>query len=461
MPNENPQKPIEGKGEEMIPERGLPFDDIEEMADQDSPPENIAMEAETVEASTARPESSADEAEKLDSLEGGADSPEAGFQLEETAEAPPATAAHDSEVLTDSQAEEPFEADSEAFFEFPEKEREALIGDVADRFATEATPWDFSEEEAESLAGDAANAFTLSDLPTEAVEAAPTEQPLPEGMKDGGMSTHQDDLERIAEFFSEAVYEAPGPEIPADLFQPSEGPKPDASQEMLKLLIKDEDMSNLWKRSNQAQKDVNEHITTLYIAQPLLDHIQKAREQLMSGKENYEDAERHINQVEYRVQLNRKLDEWGRSLIRYLFVYLGAFFLVLIVLLLAWAEVLFTPGYSHTFYLGGSMIWGGIGGIVGALLPLIKHFSEDQDFSKQHTWWYYASPFVGVAMGAIIYLFVSAGALSITAGGQISSPMIIYILAGLSGYQHNIFTDLVKRMLKALEIGGEEKQNQE
>ena len=107
------------------------------------------------------------------------------------------------------------------------------------------------------------------------------------------------------------------------------------------------------------------------------------------------------------------------------------------------------------------MIWGGIGGIVGALLPLIQHFSQDQDFSKKHTWWYYASPFVGLAMGAIIYLFVSAGALSITAGDEISSPMIIYILAGLSGYQHNIFTDLVKRMLKALEIGGGEEEEEE
>lgn len=453
MPNDTPENPFEGKGEEMVPDRGLPFDDIEETDEEEETlPEEIT-------AGEAEPTS---EGETLDSLEEGQPSPEAESQPETGEEATESTDIDESEALSDSQAGESLEPDSEAFFDFPEEEQEALVGDAATNFATEATPWEMSEEEVEVLAGDAADAFTFEEQPAEAPEAVPPEGPMPPGVEDGGMSTHQEDKpEEIAALFSEAAFEAPEPSIPAGLFKPDEGPEPDASEEMLKLLVKDEDIANLWKRANQAQKDINVHITTLYIAQPLLDRIQKARELLMAGKENYEDAERHINQVEYRVQLSLQLDAWGKSLIRNLFIYLGLCFVILIVLLMTLANRIFNNDSSHLFYLAGSMIWGGIGGVVGALLPLIRHFSEEQDFSKQHTWWYIASPLMGVALGAIIYLFVSAGALSITSGGEISSPMIIYILAGLSGYQQNIFTDLVKRMLKALELGGDEEEGQE
>jgi hypothetical protein len=449
MPNDTPENPFEGKGEEMVPDRGLPFDDIEETEEEETLPEEIT-------AGEGEPTS---EGETRDSLEEGQPSIEAESQPETGEEATESTDIDESEALSDSQAGESLEPDSEAFFDFPEEEQEALVGDAATNFATEATPWEMTEEEAEVLAGDAADAFTFEEQPEEAPEAVPPEGPMPPGIEDGGMSTHREDKpEEIAAFFSEAAFEAPGPSIPAGLFKPDEGPEPEASEEMLKLLVKDDDMADLWKRANQAQKDINVHITTLYIAQPLLDRIQKARELLMAGKVNYEDAERHINQVEYRVQLSLQLDAWGKSLIRNLFIYLGLCFVILIVLLMTLANRLFNNQSTHLFYLAGSMIWGGIGGVIGALLPLIRHFSEEQDFSKQHTWWYIASPLMGVALGAIIYLFVSAGALSITSGGEISSPMIIYILAGLSGYQQNIFTDLVKRMLKALELGGEEEE---
>ena len=63
-------------------------------------------------------------------------------------------------------------------------------------------------------------------------------------------------------------------------------------------------------------------------------------------------------------------------------------------------------------------------------------------------------------MGAIIYLFMMLGSLSITSG-EISSPVITYILAGLAGYQHKVFTNLVKRMLKVLEFDEQEEVEEE
>jgi hypothetical protein len=49
-----------------------------------------------------------------------------------------------------------------------------------------------------------------------------------------------------------------------------------------------------------------------------------------------------------------------------------------------------------------------------------------------------------------------AGLTSLTNGQSqtISSPFVIYILAWLAGYRHNIFTEIVKRILKVFELGG-------
>jgi len=168
----------------------------------------------------------------------------------------------------------------------------------------------------------------------------------------------------------------------------------------------------------------------------------------MAGKEFYEDAERHINEVEYRVQLSIQLDKLSRTLIPWLFLYLTIWFIGLLVAIFLIGEEIFSADASHLIILAGSMIWGGIGGIIGALLPLIKHFSTDRDFAKSHVWWYIRSPLVGSGMGAVIFLFMSSGLLSIAGGGS----FITYILAGLAGYQHNVFTDLVKQLIKRLEL---------
>jgi hypothetical protein len=77
------------------------------------------------------------------------------------------------------------------------------------------------------------------------------------------------------------------------------------------------------------------------------------------------------------------------------------------------------------------MICGGLGGVMGAWLVLIKHASQDQDFDKQHILWYVNSPFMGAGIGAFIYWVMRAGLISLTNGQSqtIASPFVIYIVA--------------------------------
>jgi hypothetical protein len=108
-------------------------------------------------------------------------------------------------------------------------------------------------------------------------------------------------------------------------------------------------------------------------------------------------------------------------------------------------------GTPDQTYLLTSMVWGGFGGVIGALLALTKHIAIEQDFDRQHTWWYFTSPPMGIGMGAVVYLFLHVGLFSIVgADADIASPLVIYVFAWLAGYQQNVFTDLVKRMMKTL-----------
>ncbi len=449
MSNDITQDPLEGKGEEMIPEKGLPFDDIDETPLEDIPPEERIPDFEEEEIAFD------DEQPLL-------------MEVEES-------------IVSEEASVEETSSEEAASFVLSDEEAEALIGDISETFGTEASPWSLSEEEAEAIVGDAGEVFAPSEafvddtsmdeeLPTptdEALVSDEFDQP-PDEFADEGMGTFREELpidsEHVHEpYVAEVISHTPEPVAPPKVHTHDDivHSGQQAEQTMVDILISDDDMKALWRRIDKAQQDVNRYITTLYIARPMLDQIQAARNELMAGKANFEDAERHINEVDYRVQLSRNLDVWGKQYIRWLFIYLAAFFAALVIVLFVWlGDAAFAKTADITtsvmVYLGGSMVWGGIGGIIGALLPLIKHFSKDQDFAKRHAWWYLTSPPTGIAMGAIVFLFMSAGLLSIS-GGDINSPVVIYILSGLAGYQHNVFTDLVKRMLKVLQI--EEKKD--
>ncbi|HJW89367.1 MAG TPA: hypothetical protein VJ436_01865, partial [Anaerolineales bacterium] len=62
-----------------------------------------------------------------------------------------------------------------------------------------------------------------------------------------------------------------------------------------------------------------------------------------------------------------------------------------------------------------------------------------------------------IGIGAVVFAILRAGLLSLTGTGQtIASPFLMYIVAWLAGYQHNVFSDLVKRLLQVFKIGEDE-----
>jgi len=399
----DPKDPLEGKGEEMIPDRGNPFNDSDEppKAESDSP-DNGEREPGGLEPSTELTGDESDFADLPDSEIPPEDYPDVGMG---------------------TASEEALSAD--------EISPEILDGGMSAGYPPMRDD-DFAPE-----------------------PKVPIAKPEPASMSG-------------APLFSPESFQPPGP---SSGVSGGGAPTPDAEHpanpEMVKLLISDEDLKKLWKRADNAQENVIEHIATIPQGQKMLNYLQNGKNELLGGKENYEEAERFINEVEYQVSFSINLKSLSKGFTTGLYLYeVGwAVALLLILILGIGVSTAFASakmeGMPDQIYLLSSMVWGGFGGVIGALLALTKHIAIDQDFDKQHTWWYFTSPTMGIGIGAVVYLFMHVGLFSIVGtDSTIASPLIIYVFAWLAGYQQNVFTDLVKRMMKTL-MGEDIQTNQE
>ncbi len=257
-----------------------------------------------------------------------------------------------------------------------------------------------------------------------------------------------------APLFSPEALVEPGPDSGT---APKPGDPLAASDELVDAMISSKSLKALWQRADHAQEMIQKNVKALGIARELLDLIQAARNEILAGKDHYEEAERFINEVEYRVELSGKMGEWTKIYGLPLFIYEVVWALVSFGIMFVWmrqlGDAVFLENNSDFVYFMGCMMWGGIGGVIGALISLVKHIAIEQDFDRQHVMWYISSPIVGYGVGAVIFLILRAGLLSLTGPEQgITSPFVMYVIAWLSGYQQNVFTDILKRILKIFKV---------
>lgn len=256
----------------------------------------------------------------------------------------------------------------------------------------------------------------------------------------------------------------PPPGVPT-LVLPIQAEAKTEKKKLVALFVRDEDMKELWERASKAEREIISSIDNASTAEELLNQLEYARNELLAGKENYEQAERYISEVEYRVAFSQRVVRLSSSLGFGLFAYETIWaFVLLVFLFLVLGPAAFSSAAipsskwssPDVVFLLGSMTWGALGGVIGAWLSLVKHISLDQDFDRQHLLWYINSPVMGIGVGAVIFLILRAGLLSITGPSEaINSPLVIYLLAWLSGFQQNVFTDIIRRLLQVFKIEGD------
>lgn len=237
-------------------------------------------------------------------------------------------------------------------------------------------------------------------------------------------------------------------------------------EKLLQHLVTQKRMEELWERLNTVTRTINNKIQSLEVARQLYEQVKFARRELIAGREHFDEAERYVNEVEYRASHATTVMSWSFLLGVLIFVYeIGIAVGLVYILFVLLGEAAWMEGSSRMTYIAASMVFGSLGGVIGASFSLVKHVAVDQDFEWQHSQWYFASPVMGAGVGLVVYMILLGSMNSMVGGAadSLSSPIIIYLLAWLAGYQHNVFTDMIKRILKVFEnqLGGPGSQQAE
>ena len=198
-----------------------------------------------------------------------------------------------------------------------------------------------------------------------------------------------------------------------------------------------------------------------------LKRLRLARDILMEYPRQFDEAEYQIGQVRLLLARTAQSHEWARRYGTRLFVYEIGWFLLLM------AGVIFSNQWTHGLVLAtgmtlaqvedllvpliNTMIWGGIGGVLGAIYNLRWHVADKQDFDKEYNIWYLANPFVGVVLGGIVYLISRAGLLAaqISPGATGATKWLTSVVACLVGFREKFALELLDRLIQVIARGPE------
>lgn len=267
----------------------------------------------------------------------------------------------------------------------------------------------------------------------------------------------------------------PGPGVrpPA---QPVPAPQPLAEDQKTVIINRLNEVRDTgWQRALHQQIDeLYQQVTAEFSSPPgnadhMLTLLQEARQILLESPENYVAAEYRIAQVRSTMSRTRESRAQSARLAPRVFVY-EVVWLVLFLLGLVFAAPLagaFTRAGSITgetandlFPFWNTLMWGGIGGIIGALYALWWHVSDQQDFDRQYVMWYLVQPIMGVVLGGIVYLLLAAGflVLQITPSDPNAGARLLpYLLAVLAGFRQNFIYNQFDRLVSLFAPSG--KQN--
>lgn len=295
-------------------------------------------------------------------------------------------------------------------------------------------------------------------------EASPAAQPAAYSPLTEGEATGEEEPAPGGMAFAALPSAYSRPDDPfADSWKPADtGPELVADKDIQAKLVTQERVDALWDEINAvyavAVNDVRGYFSSTESA---LADLKKARELLMAGYENFDNAEQLVMRVKARLRLEEKVRQWARTRGTWIAVYLILWLLLLSSLSIVTFQLQvaiiaqeLVPEWMAATILPG--LFGGLGGVVGALWVLITHISKKRDFDPIHTSWYITNPFLGFALGVITYLIllVSSSMMNTTTtisdiASNPTSP-IIYALCVIVGFNQNVLWALVDRVIKAI-----------
>jgi hypothetical protein len=199
--------------------------------------------------------------------------------------------------------------------------------------------------------------------------------------------------------------------------------------------------------------------------------LSEARDIVLEDPRQFDEAEHKVWQVQAIIANAEDVVRWSHHYGNRLIAYLTIWFAILMsgILLFNPLAAVLERITSVTLLetipitvppLLFTMLWGGIGGIIGGLYSLWKHIAEEQDFDKQYTIWYTLQPISGVVLGGIIHVFVLTGFLSMfsqvegmnmaAVREQQAVQWFPALLAVVAGFRPNFVYALLSQIVKLI-----------
>ena len=218
----------------------------------------------------------------------------------------------------------------------------------------------------------------------------------------------------------------------------------------------------LWDEVTGLYRDVPEVLCTDELQDDALQLLQEAQDILMEKPRQFDVAQYKVGQVRSIVIRRQNTVRWTNTYGWGTFIY-EALWIVLL-----GAAILFAPSvvnwvestvgasasYISVADLWNTAAWGSVGGVLGALYSLYWHAAKVKDFDKQYLMWYVVQPVIGVIIGALVYVIIGAGFITLigeTASGQ-QTPLQLfpYAVACIAGFRQRFILEVVDRMIQFL-----------
>jgi hypothetical protein len=233
--------------------------------------------------------------------------------------------------------------------------------------------------------------------------------------------------------------------------------------ELRTMLITPERVNALWDEIDETFNliitDVRGHYET---TEQAITDLKRAREYLLAGTQYFDNAEVLVKGVKARLRLEEKVRQWSKTRGTWLGVYLVVWLILLSLGSLLTNEVMrvtarFVPEWLASTWLPG--LFGGLGGVAGALWILIKHTAVKRDFDPIHTPWYVINPFMGITMGVVTYFVVMVGSTTLFNIADVNAELdftsnslanFLYLLCIVVGFNQNVLWSLIDRVIDTI-----------
>ncbi len=220
------------------------------------------------------------------------------------------------------------------------------------------------------------------------------------------------------------------------------------------------------KRFHQQIDELYKQVATEFSSPPAnaekaLSLLREARQTVMENPAEYISAEYRVMQVRTMIARTRESRKQSAYYGPRLFGYeLGWMAVCLIGLIFAapvatWLSTLGKMSQEvigDLFPIWSTMMWGGIGGVIGALYHLWWHISEKQDFDRHYFMWYLVQPVMGLVLGGIVFLLLGGGFLMLQVDLTsekvgTAARLLPYLTSVLAGFRQNFIYEQFDRLI--------------